>query len=341
MPFVFILLIILVFLITYLLSAYEGKRSFNNLKLQTKFGFLIKYLNKHVYNGNAKITIIDDRELNLYELNQNQIINFQDHNGVLTITWKFKYYQKEVVNVKEFRDINNFSMAEQHKIGENMINETAIIIEKHKREINMSLNKAEINYKTINKTTRNCEKTQTKEKLAASNDIIEKIVLLSKLLSEIILEKECETSSEKEFCEAFVFATFCAFNQIAPYNEEERNDKMLLFHDELLQYVLDNEDSLETLNSGNTYQFLESRFKTYAEEITKIDDVNYLAIPIIYNLYLDPLNANDVNMNSILQRYELPEIIKYSNTFKIKFKHFSKVLNETVAIIQISNYGSL
>jgi hypothetical protein len=331
MPIVPIVFIILVFLITYLIQVYSGKRSINNLKLDLKFGFLIKYMNKFVYNGNGKITIISDRELNLYDLNQNQIINIKDHKGVLTITWKYKYNQKELVNVKEYKDINNFSMAEQHKIGEDMINKTAIVIENHKKEVNKEV----INYKALNKATRNCDKIQIKEKLAKSKDIIEKIVLLSKLLSEMILEKECETASEKEFCEAFVFATFCAFDQIYPYNEEERNDTMLLIHDELLQYVLDNEDSLEPLDSGNTYQFLLSRFKTYADEITKIDDVNYLAIPIIYNLYLNPLNANKETMNSILQDYELPEIIRYSNVFKIKFKHFSKVLNETVAIIQI------
>ena len=75
------------------------------------------------------------REFNLYEDGQNQIIKFQYSTGHLTITWKYKYFQKEIVHERQFNDVRNLSLFDQQKIGEQMINEMAIVVERHKNNV--------------------------------------------------------------------------------------------------------------------------------------------------------------------------------------------------------------
>jgi hypothetical protein len=103
--------------------------------LDDKFNVIVNMINDAAFNGNGSVTALDKREFNLYEKGQNQIVKFQYSTGHLTITWKYKYFQKEIVHERQFNEVRNLSLFEQQKIGERMIQEMAIVVERHKNNV--------------------------------------------------------------------------------------------------------------------------------------------------------------------------------------------------------------
>lgn len=103
--------------------------------LAEKFSVITASLNNAAYNGRGKVTPLDKRSFNLYEEGQNQIINFQYGTGHLTITWRYKYYQKEIVHERQFNNVRNLSIFEQQKIANSMIMEMSQVVENHKNNV--------------------------------------------------------------------------------------------------------------------------------------------------------------------------------------------------------------
>tara|TARA_B110000977_G_C10786473_1_gene380719 strand:+ start:131 stop:553 length:423 start_codon:yes stop_codon:yes gene_type:complete len=103
--------------------------------LSKKFTVIVNSINEAAYGGMGKVTILDKRSFNLYQDVQNQIINFQYGTGHLTITWKYKYFQKEIVHEKQYNDVRNLSLFEQQKIADNMISEMEQVLENHKNNV--------------------------------------------------------------------------------------------------------------------------------------------------------------------------------------------------------------
>lgn len=103
--------------------------------LDEKFAVITAAINDVAFNGRGRVTPLDKRSFNLYEDGQNQIINFQYGTGHLTITWKYKYFQKEVVHERQFNDVRNLSIFEQQKIADRMIMEMSQVVENHKNNV--------------------------------------------------------------------------------------------------------------------------------------------------------------------------------------------------------------
>ncbi|WP_159468316.1 hypothetical protein [Dyadobacter sp. 3J3] len=124
--------------------AYIGFNFFNSLNkdendlqhqsVSEKFAVIVNILNDAAFNGSGQVTHIDKREFNLYD-GSNQIIKFQYSTGSLTITWKYKYYQKEIVHERNFSESRNLSIFDQQKIAKSMIVEMKQIVEKHKKDV--------------------------------------------------------------------------------------------------------------------------------------------------------------------------------------------------------------
>lgn len=81
--------------------------------LSEKFNVIVSMINEAAFNGGGSVTTLDKREFNLYEDGQNQIIKFQYSTGHLTITWKYKYFQKEIVHERQFNEVRNLSLFDQ------------------------------------------------------------------------------------------------------------------------------------------------------------------------------------------------------------------------------------
>lgn len=100
-----------------------------------KFCVVVNMINDAAFAGQGTVTVQNKRMFNLYQDGQNQIISFLYSTGHLTITWKYKYFQKEVVHEKQFSNVRNLSLFEQQKIGEQMIDEMMVVVEKHQKNV--------------------------------------------------------------------------------------------------------------------------------------------------------------------------------------------------------------
>ncbi len=122
-------------LISFFISLSKDNDDLQGRTLDDKFIVIVNMINEAAFDGRGSVTTLDKREFNLYEEGQNQIIKFQYSTGHLTITWKYKYFQKEVVHERQFNDVRNLSLFDQQKIGEQMINEMFIVVERHKNNV--------------------------------------------------------------------------------------------------------------------------------------------------------------------------------------------------------------
>ena len=100
-----------------------------------KFKFIVRKLNEVVYHGEGKVTVLDARTFNLYAQGSNQIIQFFYATGSLTITWKYKYLQKEVIHERNVNDARNLSVLSQERIAENLIKEMGEVVRKHQIDV--------------------------------------------------------------------------------------------------------------------------------------------------------------------------------------------------------------
>lgn len=132
----FILIAIVLFIVfKFMNDLNKDKYDLQGTTLDEKFKVVVNMLNKAAFDGNGNITKLDSKSFNLYEKGSNQIINFHYGTGTLTITWRYKYFQKEVVHSKDFYETRNLSLFEQQKIADEMIYEMIPIIENHKTDV--------------------------------------------------------------------------------------------------------------------------------------------------------------------------------------------------------------
>jgi hypothetical protein len=122
-------------LLKFFLSLSKDNDDLQGQTLDDKFRVIVNAINDVSYNGNGSVTRLDKREFNLYKEGENQIIKFQYSTGHLTITWKYKYFQKEVVHQRQFNDVRNLSIFEQQKIADQMISEIVQVVERHKLNV--------------------------------------------------------------------------------------------------------------------------------------------------------------------------------------------------------------
>lgn len=124
---IFIILIIAFFVIRHLLK-FKGeinvdREELNNQNLEDKFRILINGLNEYCYQGTGKITKIDQQSLNIYKQGSCQIVNIQYTTGILSIIWKFKYFQQEMVYKRSFPNARNVNKEWQMNVLEIVIPE--------------------------------------------------------------------------------------------------------------------------------------------------------------------------------------------------------------------------
>ena len=122
-------------LFSFFRDASKDKDDLRHTSLSEKFNVIVNTLNDAAYGGKGNVTTLDKRSFNLYEQGKNQIIQFQYGTGHLTIIWKYKYFQKEIVHEKTYTNVRNLSLFEQKKIADNMINEMMNVVEKHKIDV--------------------------------------------------------------------------------------------------------------------------------------------------------------------------------------------------------------
>jgi hypothetical protein len=99
--------------------------------IANKFNYVVQGISNAAFGSKGDIQYNSQREFNLYKQPSNQIVIFQYGTGILTIIWKYKYFQKEISHEKNFFDVRNLSVFEQQNIAFQIISEMASAIEKH------------------------------------------------------------------------------------------------------------------------------------------------------------------------------------------------------------------
>jgi len=135
MIWIFVIGIALFILFSFFKDVTKDKDDLRNTSVSEKFNVIVNAINNEAFNGNGSVTKLDIRSFNLYQNGSNQIIQFHYGTGHLTINWKYKYYQKEIVHEKTYTDVRNLSLFEQNKIAVDMINQMRLVIENHKIDV--------------------------------------------------------------------------------------------------------------------------------------------------------------------------------------------------------------
>lgn len=104
--------------------------------LDNKFNVLVNMLNQAAFNGEGTVRYVDKKLFNLYPpSSSNQLIEFLYSQGMLSITWKYKYFQKEMVFRKNLSNVRNLSLFDQERIGRALIEEMEFKVNEHKNNV--------------------------------------------------------------------------------------------------------------------------------------------------------------------------------------------------------------
>lgn len=120
---VIIVLLLYQFLIRYMKELRIDKEELKDQNIYDKFSILIDGLNEYCYSNNGKVTILDNANANVYAVGSNQIVLFQYNAGMLTIEWKYKHYQREMVYRRSFSNIRNVTKVGQEGVLKLVIEE--------------------------------------------------------------------------------------------------------------------------------------------------------------------------------------------------------------------------
>lgn len=127
-------------LIPFIKELFNDSQELKGTELSEKFSTLVGVLNEWTYKGYGTVRKIDKQQFNLYKEHSCQIINFFYATGFLTITWRFKYWQQEVVYKKDLKNARDVTEEEQIRFAKLIIREFADTVEIHKRKIDNNAN---------------------------------------------------------------------------------------------------------------------------------------------------------------------------------------------------------
>ena len=127
-----IIAIVVVFIGSGLIQNSKDSQDLAGRKLEEKFNVIVNIINNAAFENEGVIKEYDNKHICLIKPGGNQMIELMYNQGTLTIIWKYKYFQKELIHKKSFLNMRNLSIFEQEKIAEGFISEMNYKIEKHK-----------------------------------------------------------------------------------------------------------------------------------------------------------------------------------------------------------------
>jgi hypothetical protein len=94
---------------------------FSTRNISEKFEIIHTILNSNIFDGQAKITILDKRSFNLYREGDNQIVQFFYSTGNLEIKYRKKQLGGEITYPKDYPNLRHVSNEKQEKIASDYI----------------------------------------------------------------------------------------------------------------------------------------------------------------------------------------------------------------------------
>jgi hypothetical protein len=127
-----IIAIVVVFIGSGLIQNSKDSKDLAGRKLEEKFNVIVNIINNAAFANEGVIKEYDNKHICLIKLGGNQMIEFLYSQGVLAVTWKYKYFQKELIHKRSFLNMLNLTIFEQEKIAKGFVSEMNCKIEKHK-----------------------------------------------------------------------------------------------------------------------------------------------------------------------------------------------------------------
>lgn len=119
---IYLSLLVLFIVILFLINRSKDNSELVNQNLEEKFNVIIKHITNFSFDGNYQIKQISKRHIMIFHNEiSNQMIEMLYNQGVLTIHWKYKYFQKERIFKKHLNNVRNLSLFEQNKIGKSLV----------------------------------------------------------------------------------------------------------------------------------------------------------------------------------------------------------------------------
>lgn len=118
-----------------IINTQKDKEDLLGTSVEEKFNVIVNKINQFAFNGEGEIKYIGKNHFNLYPDSSNQIVDFMYSQGMLSIIWKYKYLQKEMVYTKNLTNVRNLSLLEQAKIANAIIEEMSRKIQDHEKSV--------------------------------------------------------------------------------------------------------------------------------------------------------------------------------------------------------------
>lgn len=100
----------------------KDKQDLNEKTLLEKFNVIVAHLTEFAFDKDYVVRKQSDKHIFLmHNMANNHMIELLYNQGVLTIIWKYKYFQKELVFKKHLTNVRNLSLIEQDKIGQSLV----------------------------------------------------------------------------------------------------------------------------------------------------------------------------------------------------------------------------
>lgn len=126
---------IAIFLFLFLNAYNKDNDDLIGTTLEEKFSVIVNQLNHEAFNGTGVITTLSIRECHLFGTPGNQHIVFHYSTGHLTVTWRYKYFQKEVILKRDLRGVRNLSIFEQERLSKELVSEMREVIRNHQNKV--------------------------------------------------------------------------------------------------------------------------------------------------------------------------------------------------------------
>lgn len=128
--------IVLLIIGSIVINTGKDNRELIGTSLEKKFNVIINMINESAFNGEGVIKEYDKKHIYLiHPVGKNHLIEFLYSQGMLSITWKYKYFQKELIYRRNFLNVRNLSLFEQERKARALIEEMKIKIRNHKNSV--------------------------------------------------------------------------------------------------------------------------------------------------------------------------------------------------------------
>jgi hypothetical protein len=267
---IFVIIIVIFIIIKFGTALNKDNDDLQGGSASDKFRTIVSVLNDQVFSGNGTITTTDKRSFNLYD-GYNQIIQFHYSTGHLTIIWKYKYYEKEIIHERTFNDVRNLSIFEQQKIANSLYNEMNVIKENH---MNNVLSPVVEDVQSIIK--------------AVSNEMADSDILFLIAKGGIVeLKNRYKDLSDKGKFEVIVFNSLLVLNtyndKYPSKTESTYQAYFVLLQNQAITYGVD-------LSGDALKDFIDSRWMFYSNELIEIKKGQGHTPGSIYTVfYINPL----------------------------------------------------